>query len=102
MKKFTLMMAMLVVASFAFAQVAGIHAPTKTKAEKAKIELNNEKEAAWTVTFDGDEVWSITHDEGEADWTVSDSTTTGLYFENGVDFTEESLPVGTMVSSMWW
>ncbi|MDA3910651.1 MAG: T9SS type A sorting domain-containing protein [Bacteroidales bacterium] len=104
MKKFTLMMSLVVLASFAFAQVVGVHAPTKDEAQKVKYnKAKGGEDVVWEVTFEEDPaVWTIAHDQGEADWTVSDSTVTGMTFENGVDFTSEDLPVGTLVSSMWY
>ncbi|MEA1874406.1 MAG: T9SS type A sorting domain-containing protein [Bacteroidota bacterium] len=103
MKKFTLMMSLVVLASFAFAQVVGVHAPTKDKVQKVKYnQAKGGEDVVWEVTFEEDPaVWTIAHDAGEADWTISDSTVTGVTFENGVDFTDEDLPDGTLVSSMW-
>ncbi len=103
MKKFTLIAAFVVMASFTFAQVVGVHAPTKTKAQKTEqISIKGEPEVAWEVTFEEDPaVWTIAHDEGEADWIVSDSITTGLELENGVDFEDENLPDGAIAYAMW-
>lgn len=103
MKKFTLIAAFVVMASFTFAQVVGVHAPTKNKAQKTEqISIKGEPEAAWEVTFEEDPVvWTIAHDEGEADWAVTDSITTGVILENGPDFTDETLPEGALASAMW-
>jgi len=104
MKKFTLMMSLVVLASIAFAQVVGVHAPTKDKKQTVKYnQAKGGEDVVWEVTFEEDPaVWTIAHDEGDADWTVSDTTVTGTNFENGVDFEDDDLPVGTLVSSMWY
>ena len=103
MKKFTLMLSLVALASFTFAQVAGVYAPIKDKAQKTmKSQLKGGEEVAWEVTFEEDPaVWTIGHDAGDLDWIVSDTTITSVEFENGVDFTDDGVPVGAMVSSMW-
>jgi hypothetical protein len=107
MKKFTLLTAFVVLVSFAFAQVVGVHAPTKDKQQFEKVEKENsllkvEPYVAWEVTFEEDPaVWTIAHDEGDSDWNVSDTIITGVDYENCEDFDNASLPCGTMVSSMW-
>ncbi|MEA3447033.1 MAG: hypothetical protein U9Q98_01090, partial [Bacteroidota bacterium] len=107
MKKFTLLTAFVVLVSFAFAQVVGVHAPTKDKQKFEKVQkeentLKVDPYVAWEVTFEEDPaVWTIAHDEGESDWVVSDTVITGLDYENCVDFNDDWLPCGTMVSSMW-
>ncbi|MDA3818859.1 MAG: T9SS type A sorting domain-containing protein [Candidatus Delongbacteria bacterium] len=107
MKKFTLLTAFVVLVSFAFAQVVGVHAPAKDKQKFEKVQkeentLKVDPYVAWEVTFEETPaVWTIAHDEGDSDWIVSDSTITGVDYENGVDFDDSSIPIGTMVSSMW-
>ena len=100
MKKFTLIMSLMVLASFTFAQVVGVHAPVKDKA--TKVVANKTKggeEVVWSVTFEEDPaVWTIAHDAGSADWTVADTTITGTDFEAPAS---DGLPSGTMVSSLW-
>lgn len=100
MKKFTLMLSLVALASITFAQVAGVHAPVKDKAQKTmKSQLKGGEEVAWEVTFEEDPaVWTIAHDQGDADWMVSDTTITGTDFEAPES---DGLPAGTMVSSYW-
>lgn len=100
MKKFTLIMSMMVMATFTFAQVTGVYAPIKDKAnKKAVVKAKADLDAAWQITFEEDPaVWTIAHDDGDSDWVVSDTCITGLDYEVGEG---ESVPAGTMVSSMW-
>ncbi|MGC9331305.1 MAG: T9SS type A sorting domain-containing protein [Bacteroidales bacterium] len=106
MKKFTLLTAFVVLVSFAFAQVVGVHTPAKDKQkfEKVQKEENTlpKQNVIWEVTFEEDPaVWTFGHSEGSSDWIVSDTIITGIDYENCVDFNDDWLPCGTMVSSMW-
>jgi hypothetical protein len=61
------------------------------------------QDVVWEVTFDETPaVWTLGHNQGDADWTVSDTTITGVDYEVGVDFINPDLPTGTMVSSAWY
>jgi hypothetical protein len=101
MKKITLIMSLMVMATFTFAQVTGVYAPTKDKANKNAVVKTRavQEDAVWQVTFDEDSVtWTVGHDVGDSDWVVADTCITGTDYEAGEG---ESVPVGTMVSSMW-
>jgi len=59
--------------------------------------------AVWEVTFDEmPALWTLGHNQGNTDWTVSDTTITGVGYEVGADFINPDLPTGTMVSSAWY
>jgi hypothetical protein len=61
------------------------------------------QDVVWEVTFDETPaVWTLGHNQGDADWTRSDTTITGVDYEVGVDFINPDLPTGTMVSSAWY
>ena len=76
MKKFTLMMSLVVLASIAFAQVVGVHAPAATKDKLQKVnhsQLRGDEVVYWEVTFEEDEpIWTFGYDVGEKSWNVTD------------------------------
>ncbi|MGM0650308.1 MAG: T9SS type A sorting domain-containing protein [Bacteroidota bacterium] len=103
MKRFTLLTAFVVLASFTFAQVTGTYAPAKDKKQTNKVsQVSSKQEAVWEVTFDEAEPqYSIGNHEGSRNWIVSDTTDSDVTLVNGEDFNWEDLPDGFEASPMW-
>jgi hypothetical protein len=102
MKKFTLIAAFVAMASITFGQVVGIQGPTKDEAKKSEIKTSVREDVIWEVTFDEAEPqYTIGHDIGDLEWVVDDTTSSAVTFENGVDFEQDDLPMGTIVTAPW-
>ncbi|MDA3910633.1 MAG: T9SS type A sorting domain-containing protein [Bacteroidales bacterium] len=71
--------------------------------KSTNVKIKSEKSnPVWECTFDETTpLYTTGHLLGDADWEVSDTTPNTVTFENGVDFTDDNLPPGTMVTALW-
>jgi hypothetical protein len=103
--KSLLLLALIGLSVISMAQIVGVNHPVALNSQKKQLFNHTSKEGEvvhWQVTFEeATPIWTFGHDAGEQNWIVSDTTITGVDFENGVDFTDDDIAVGTVVSSMW-
>ncbi|HPG74353.1 MAG TPA: hypothetical protein PLM49_08690, partial [Bacteroidales bacterium] len=77
MRKITILLSMMLLASFGFAQTAELFAPMKEKERQTiqKPSVKAEGDVIWLVTFDEEEpVWTFGQLEGSKSWFVTDTT----------------------------
>lgn len=76
MRKFTILMALAVITTTAFAQISADYKVSALNKEKSEVSVKHTKTAFWTENFDGGSVtWTLGHDTGTKEWFVGDATT---------------------------
>lgn len=108
MKRFTLILSLLMIASITFGQNAmqGTHALMKKKQDVTlqgydfRLEGG---EVVWSTDFEEDPaIYTLGHDPSTTmDWAIDDTTSSTVTFVNGTDFNDDDIPVGTEVTAPW-
>ncbi len=99
MRKFTILMALIAMTTYAMAQVQMGYAYESGKAQTKKADISTTKATpVWQVTFEEDPaVWTVGNVTGTKAWTVSDTTPT-----NGFSSTSYGGPVAPLWLYMGW
>ncbi|PLX07057.1 MAG: hypothetical protein C0596_13060 [Marinilabiliales bacterium] len=94
MRKFTILLSLVLLASLAMAQVNMKYQTEATKAEKTKKVQTVKADPLWEVTFEeATPVWTFGQNEGTKTWAVSDTTPdNGFTYDVDGDGTPEPTP----------
>jgi len=103
MRKVTLILSMVALASFAMAQVQGVYAPIKEQNKQTlqKKATKAEGDVIWSVSFEeSPAVWTMGHDQGTKEWFVAD--TTPNYGFTSANYQGGTVPVPPLWIYMGW
>jgi hypothetical protein len=103
MRKFTMLVALVAMASFTFAQMQGVYGTVADKNAKKLTQQSTKAEGdvVWEVTFEeASPVWTFGHSVGSHEWQVADTTPNFGYTNSGYE--GGTVPVPPLWIYMGW